>query len=109
MNALLNIACGVNGHDASTVSRGCKGSNLIEFGSACVVEPGRPHHQPWPWAQRRWVATQAAKPNGARHEQYPGDIHLVDRARGRAPTCRGSARRAREADRPARSELAGLV
>jgi len=52
-------------------------------------------------AQRRWVATlKAAKPNGAQHEQYSGDIHLVDWARGRAPTCGGSARRAREADRP---------
>ena len=37
-------------------------------------------------------------------------IHLVDRARGRAPACGGRARRAREADRrQARCELAGLV
>ena len=37
------------------------------------------------------------------------DIHLVDRARERAPTCGGRARRAREADRPAGCGLAGLV
>ena len=37
------------------------------------------------------------------------DLHLADRARGRAATCGGRARRAREADRPARCGLAGLV
>ena len=37
------------------------------------------------------------------------DIHLVDRARERAPPCGGCARRAREADRPARRGLAELV
>jgi hypothetical protein len=38
MNALLNVACVVNGHDASTVNRGCKGSNLVDLEDACVVE-----------------------------------------------------------------------
>jgi catechol 2,3-dioxygenase-like lactoylglutathione lyase family enzyme len=37
------------------------------------------------------------------------DLHLVDRTCGRAPTCGGRARRAREAGRPTRFELAGLV
>ena len=37
------------------------------------------------------------------------DIHLVNRARRRAPPCGGRARRAREADRPARCGLAQLV
>ena len=36
-------------------------------------------------------------------------LRLVDRACGCAATCGGRARRAREADRPTRSELAGLV
>ena len=44
MNALLNIACVVNGRDAPTVNRGCKGSNLIDFEDACVVGPGRAVH-----------------------------------------------------------------
>jgi hypothetical protein len=65
MNALLNVACVVNGHDASTVNRGCKGSNLVDLEDARVVE--RAVHT-INVAQRRWVATlKAAKPNKAQH------------------------------------------
>ena len=56
-----------------------------------------------------WLLQEVTARLPGRVDADAHDIHLVDRARGRAPPCGGRARRAREADRPARCGLAGLV
>ena len=56
-----------------------------------------------------WLLQEVTARLPGRVDAGPHDLHLVDRARGSAPARRGRARRAREADRPARCGLAGLV
>ena len=70
MNTLLSNACVVN-------NRGY--SNLIDLEDACVVERAAQSLNRGLGRAAPVVATfKAAKPNGAQHEQYSGDIHLVD-------------------------------
>jgi len=100
-------------HDAGDVHAGADEPYL--FGRLRVSGPDPDHRSYRSFVSfRRSGRQRLAVPGGHRPIARPRgrgrhDIHLVDRARERAPACRGRARRAREADRPARCELAGLV